>query len=54
VRRVHRRSIRLITVPGFAGARRHMIRVYEYTRTGFARRTTRFVYGCDHAARSHR
>jgi dienelactone hydrolase len=40
------RTLRSIQVPGLAGARRHRIRVYEYTRHGFARRVTRVMYGC--------
>lgn len=40
------RTLRSIQVPGLAGARRHRIRVYEYTRHGFARRVTHAMYGC--------
>ncbi len=42
------RALHKVSIPGFAGAGRHRVRVYEYTRKGFARRTTRYVYGCAH------
>jgi dienelactone hydrolase len=40
------RRLRSVSIPGLAGSRRHRVRVYEYTRKGFARRVTRYVYGC--------
>jgi hypothetical protein len=40
------RALRSVSIPGLAGSRRHRVRVYEYTRKGFARRVTRYVYGC--------
>jgi dienelactone hydrolase len=46
VMRLRGRRLRSVTVAGLAGTRRHRIRVWEYTRKGFARRVTRYVYGC--------
>jgi dienelactone hydrolase len=40
------RSLHSVTIPPIAGTKRHRIRVYTYTRQGFARRVTRWVYGC--------
>ncbi len=40
------RSLRAVTVPGLPGKARHRVRLYEYTRRGLARITTRDVYGC--------
>jgi hypothetical protein len=42
------RALHTVSIPGFAGSRRHRVRVFEYTRKGFARRVTRYVYGCAH------
>jgi dienelactone hydrolase len=40
------RSLRAVRIPGIPGTKRHRLRVYEYTRTGRARRVTRLVWGC--------
>lgn len=42
------RSLRSVTVPGLPGRARHRVRLYEYTKRGFARVTTRHVYGWAH------
>jgi dienelactone hydrolase len=42
-----------IAVSGLPGRARHTIRVYEYTRSGLARRIKKRVYGCAHR-QSHR
>jgi len=44
--RFHGRALRSVTIPGIPGRARHRLRVYEYTRHGFARRVTRQVRGC--------
>jgi hypothetical protein len=40
------RSLRRVVVPGLPGRARHKVRVFEYTRKGFARKVTRTVRGC--------
>jgi hypothetical protein len=46
VRTLEARHLRSVRIPGLAGTTRHRVRVYEYTRKCFARRVTRYVYGC--------
>lgn len=40
------RQLRAVTLPGLPGKARHRVRLYQYTRRGLARTTTRDVYGC--------
>jgi hypothetical protein len=40
------RSLRVVLLAGLPGAGRYRLRVFEYTRRGFARRVTRTVRGC--------
>jgi dienelactone hydrolase len=48
------RALHSVSIPGFAGAKRHRVRVFEYTSKGLARRVTRFVYGCAHVSTAHK
>ena len=46
VLRLRGRSLRTVRLAGLPGSQMHRVRLYEYTRTGLARRVTRRVRGC--------
>ena len=48
------RALHSVSIPGFAGTKRHRVRVFEYTSKGLARRVTRLVYGCAHVSTAHK